>query len=112
MRRALLLGLFASGLLAARQGKDLFERRCSGCHALDRDKEGPRLSGIYGRKAGSVGLFPYSDALKNAGFVWDAEALLKWLADPDKLVPGNNMPFRVPDTAERSAIVEYLKQLR
>ena len=111
MRRALFLGLFASALLA-QPGKGLFERRCSGCHALDRDKEGPRLSSVYGRKAGSVGLFPYSDALKHAGFVWDVEALTKWLADPDKLVPDNNMPFRVPDPAERAAIVEYLKQLR
>jgi cytochrome c2 len=36
------------------QGKELFERRCSGCHSLDKDKEGPRLHGVYGRAAGSV----------------------------------------------------------
>ena len=40
---------------AEKQGKDLFEKRCGGCHALDRDKEGPRLGGVYGRAAAPVG---------------------------------------------------------
>jgi cytochrome c len=42
-------------------GKDLFGRRCSGCHATDASKEGPRLRGVVGRKAGSVAGFQYSD---------------------------------------------------
>ena len=46
------------------RGKQLFERRCSGCHALDLNKEGPRLRGVYGRKAASVADFDYSEALR------------------------------------------------
>src|SRR5262245_38126397 len=53
------------------QGKILFEKRCTGCHSLDQDKEGPRLRGVVGRKAGKVGSFSYSDGLKDAQFNWD-----------------------------------------
>lgn len=91
-------------------GKALFERRCGGCHALDRDKEGPRLGGVYGRTAGSVDSFQYSDALKNSKIKWDEETLDKWLSDTDKLVPNNDMTFHVEKADERSNIIAYLKQ--
>jgi cytochrome c len=90
------------------KGKAAFERRCTGCHALDRDKEGPRLAGVVGRKAGSVEGFPYSDALKGSAIVWDEELLNKWLAGPDTLVPGVEMDFHVPDAEERVEIIRYL----
>jgi cytochrome c len=95
---------------ASKNGDDLFERRCSGCHALDRDKEGPRLGGVYGRKAGSVDSFSYSDALKNSNITWNEEFLQKWLTDSEQLVPNNNMTFRVENADERLAIIAYLKQ--
>jgi cytochrome c len=41
------------------RGKETFEKRCGGCHSLDRDKEGPRLRGVYGRTSGSVSSFNY-----------------------------------------------------
>src|SRR5690242_8639205 len=89
-------------------GKELFEKRCGGCHALDRDKEGPRLGGVYGRTAGKVESFAYSDRLGKSGIVWNAATLEKWLADPEAVVPGNDMAFRVEKAEERQAIVEYL----
>jgi cytochrome c len=93
------------------KGKDLFERRCGGCHSLDRDKEGPRLRDVYGRVSGSVSDFKYSDALKNAHITWSSDSLDKWLTDTDKLVPDNDMTFRVVNADDRSAIIAYLKQL-
>jgi cytochrome c len=92
--------------------QELFERRCTGCHALDRDKEGPRLAGVYGRVSGSVPSFNYSDAVKNAHITWDANSLDKWLAGPDQLIPDNDMAFHVESAAERSEIIAYLKQMR
>jgi cytochrome c len=92
-------------------GKNLFERRCAGCHSLDKDKEGPRLRGVYGRHAGAVPSFKYSGALKNAGITWDAVALEKWLTDPEKLVPDNDMAFLLENPDERKEIVNYLQQL-
>jgi cytochrome c len=89
--------------------KELFEKRCGGCHALDRDKEGPELHGVYGRKAASVESFQYSDALKKSNIVWTDETLERWLADTEKLVPNNDMTFHVEKPDERRAIIAYLK---
>ena len=93
------------------RGKDLFERRCSGCHALDLNKEGPKLGGVYGRKAASVSGFEYSDALKKVDVRWDEDSLERWLSDPDKMAPGTDMVFRVANTEERAALIAYLKTL-
>ena len=96
---------------SASRGKETFEKRCGGCHALDRDKEGPRLRGVYGRPTGSVSSFNYSTALKSAHFSWDAESLDKWLTDPDKVVPDTDMAFHVDKADERRDIIAYLKDL-
>jgi cytochrome c len=91
-------------------GKELFEKRCGGCHALDRDKEGPRLRGVYGRVAGSVDSFQYSDALKKSKITWTDKTPEKWLTDTEKLVPSNDMTFHVEKAAERAEIIAYLKE--
>jgi|SRR5579871_536623 len=116
MRYALALLSLAAvvsiGLAASEdRGKDLFERRCSGCHSLDKDKEGPHLRGVYGRKSGSVASFQYSDALKAANISWDAQTLDKWLQDPEKLVAGTDMSFQLGKPDERADVIAYLKQL-
>ena len=91
-------------------GKELFQKRCGGCHALDRDKEGPRLHGVYGRTAGSVDSFQYSDALKKSKIVWAEDTLDRWLTSTEKLVPENDMTFHVESADERRAIIAFLKQ--
>ena len=92
------------------QGKAVFEKRCTGCHAMAVDREGPRLAGVYGRKAGSIGGFTYSAGLKNSGVTWNDATLEKWLSDPDLMVPDNNMSFSVPKAEERRNLIAYLKQ--
>ena len=94
----------------AARGKELFERRCTGCHALDQNREGPQLRNVYGRAAGSVKDFEYSAALKKTQIVWDEETLEKWLTDPDVLVPGNNMGFRVATPQERQDLISFLRK--
>ncbi len=93
------------------RGREIFERRCTGCHALDNDKEGPRLRGVYGRKAGSVPSFKYSDAVKKAGVSWDESTLNKWLADPDSFIADADMDFHLEKAEERSAVIAYLKAM-
>ena len=112
---ALLIGL-ALAVAAPPQtqsgGKTLFAKRCGGCHALDRDKEGPRLRGVYGRVAAAVDSFSYSAPLKNSKLTWTGENLDKWLAGPENLVRDNDMAFYVESAEERRAIIEFLKQNR
>ena len=93
------------------RGKDLFMRRCSGCHALDLNKEGPQLRGVYHRKAASAPAFAYSDALKKVDIRWDDASLDRWLSDPDSMAPDTDMGFRLADAEERNALIAYLKSL-
>jgi cytochrome c len=93
------------------KGKELFQRRCGGCHATDQVKEGPRLRGVYGRRAGTTTDFQYSDALKTAQLTWNDALLDKWLTDTESLVPDNDMTFRVPNPAERRDIIAFLKSM-
>ena len=93
----------------ADRGKQLFEKRCTGCHSLDRNKEGPNLRGVYGRPAGTAPGFNYSTALKSSHFVWDEQRLGQWLTDTQSLVEDNNMDFHVPKADERTEIIRYLK---
>jgi cytochrome c len=93
----------------ADRGKQLFEKRCTGCHSLDQDKEGPRLRNVYGRTAGTISTFKYSDALKSARVTWDDVSLDKWLTDTESLVPDNDMSFHVPKADERADIIRFLR---
>jgi cytochrome c len=95
----------------ANHGRELFERRCTGCHALDQVKAAPRLRGVFGRAAAQDEQFPYSDALKRARVTWDETTLDKWLTDPDSLIPETDMSFRLDNAAERADIIAYLKRL-
>ena len=94
----------------AAAGRTVFEKRCTGCHALDHEKEGPRLAGVVGRKAGAISSFAYSDAVKKSAVVWAEGLLDKWLTDPETVIPDNDMSFRLNNPAERAAIIAFLKE--
>jgi cytochrome c len=96
---------------ASDQGKDLFARRCSGCHAADIDMEGPRLRGVYGRSAAGVPGFGYSGSLRKLNLRWDEKSLDRWLTDPGAMAPDTDMEFRLSASAERKAVIAYLKSL-
>jgi nitrite reductase (NO-forming) len=70
-------------------------RKCQACHSMEPGKTllGPSLAGIVGRKAGADANYNYSPPMKQANVVWDAKSLDAYLADPQKVVPGNKMPF-------------------
>jgi len=95
----------------AARGKVVFEKRCTGCHSLTQNREGPKLGGVYGRVSGTVEGFAYSDALRKARIPWDEKTLNTWLADPDTLVPDNNMEFHVAKAEERRDVIAFLKQV-
>lgn len=95
----------------ADRGRALFGRRCTGCHAIDSDREGPRLRGVYGRRAGSVPGFQYSSAIRQSGITWTEANLNRWLSDTESMVPGSAMGFSVPKPQDRSDLIAFLKSL-
>lgn len=94
-----------------KHGEELFQKRCGACHSLDREKEGPRLRRVFGRKAGTVPTFNYSNALKSAKVSWNADSLNQWLADTDRFIPDNDMNMSFKNPNERADIIAYLRQL-
>ena len=87
---------------------------CSACHSTDGSKRmGPSLNGLIGRKAGSASDFNFSPAMRRSTIVWDAEALDKFLANPQYEIPGNRMPFSgIADGSKRADIAAYLATLK
>jgi cytochrome c len=101
----------AASAADAGRGREAFEKRCTGCHALDKIKVGPRLRGVYGRQAGKDPEFIYSDAVKGASVTWEESTLDRWLSDTESVIPGNDMSFRLDNADERGDIIAYLRQL-
>ena len=97
----------------AQSGQLAFNNACRTCHSMNEgdNRLGPNLHGIIGRKAGSVPGFAYSDAMKHADLVWDPSTLDRFIANPDAVVPSNNMkPFGgIASAEERAKVIAYLK---
>ncbi|WP_338026532.1 c-type cytochrome [Bradyrhizobium acaciae] len=94
-------------------GEQAFNNSCRTCHTVKEgdNRAGPNLHDIIGRKAGSVAKFPYSEAMKSSGIVWDESTLLRFIEDPEAVVSGNGMkPYTGVRSAEdRAKIVAFLK---
>ena len=107
------LTMLSTGAVAEEPGETLFKKNCTICHTLEagKNKIGPSLAGVVGRKAGSVPGFAYSAANKNSGDIWDAQTLDTYLADPRKFMPGTKMVFAgLKNPEDRKALIEYLKE--
>ncbi len=97
----------------AARGEILFEA-CTACHSRKADEHniGPSLAGVWGRKAGTVTGFRFSNALKRSERTWDSEGLNAFLADPQLDIPGNRMPFSgIASASDRVALIEFLRSL-
>jgi cytochrome c len=95
-------------------GARLF-RKCGACHAITADgvnKAGPSLYGLFGRRAGTVPGYPYSEALRSSGLVWTEESVDALIdLGPERLTPGSKMPLqRMPDPQDRAELIRYLKR--
>lgn len=92
-------------------GRKLFAR-CAGCHQVGPNAGnifGPQLNGILGRRAGSVGDYAYSPALKASTLVWDEARLAAFIRNSDQVIPGNKMRFMNFMSEQQAAeIVSYL----
>ena len=117
--------LIAAGLVAGasaaladddvKAGEAVFKRTCAVCHSVEagKNKIGPSLAGVVGRKAGSIEGFKYSDAMKHADVTWSNDTLDKYLTDPKTFVAGNRMTFAgVKKAEDRKAVIDYLDTVK
>ena len=89
---------------------EMVYQACQDCHSLDKNDVGPRHRGVFGRKAGSLPDYDYSEALKSANIVWNEETLDKWLTDPQAVAPGAKMFFHLDNPQDRANVIAYLKE--
>lgn len=98
----------------AEAGEDVF-KKCRACHDVGPDaknKVGPMLNGLIGRKSGTIEGFAYSDANKNSNVTWDEATFLKYIEDPRAFMPGNKMAFvGLKDEQDRKDVLAYIKKV-
>ncbi len=105
---------FLRAVNAMPNGERQFMRKCSICHALDAGasrKAGPTLHGVFGRKAGSLGEYRYSDTLNGSDIIW-SDATIDALFDqgPDHFIPGSKMPMQViAKPQDRADLIDFLR---
>ncbi len=122
IKRAFVIAFGLSGALSpgaalaagdVERGAQIY-RSCVACHALEPDLHltGPSLGGVWNRPAGEAeGFSRYSDALRGAGFAWDAVALDAWLEDPQAMIEGTTMTFPgIADAGQRADLIAFLEQ--
>jgi cytochrome c len=110
------VGFFISAPEGAGAGPGIrqlvFNNACRTCHTTREgdDRLGPSLYKIVGRKAGSLQNYSYSSAMRNADFTWDKAKLDSFIANPEQIVPGNNMkPFSgLASADDRAKVIAFL----
>jgi len=98
---------FAAG--DAVHGQELYQKMCIACHSIDYNGIGPAHKGVFNQKAGSKADYAYSPAVKSSKVVWNEKSLDKWLANPEKFIPGQKMGFLVSNAKDRADLIAYLK---
>jgi cytochrome c2 len=87
---------------------------CAACHSIEKgvNNVGPTLAGIFSRKAGALADFRYSAAMRKSGITWTPQTLDEYIADPQKRIPANRMPYAgLPDAAARADLIAYLEKV-
>lgn len=100
----------------AKKGADVFAEECGDCHSIiaGKNKKGPSLNGVFGRKAGSVADFSgYSEAMKQSGITWSSDKVDAYITQPKKIVAGGKMKYDgLGDAAARADVIAYLMSVK
>lgn len=108
--------LVSSGALRAQDvaaGKSSFNK-CMACHAIGegaKNKVGPELNGLDGRKSGTVEGYSYSEANKNSGITWNEAQFKDYIKNPKAKIPGTRMAFAgITKESEVNNLWAYVSQ--
>lgn len=108
--------LAASGTAKAQDiaAGEISFKKCAACHAIGegaKNKVGPELNGLNGRKSGSAEGYSYSDANKKSGITWDEATFKEYIKDPRAKIPGTKMAFAgIKNEKETADLWTYLAQ--
>src|SRR6476469_471463 len=114
-----LAGIAASAIASAALAQDVAAgktsfNKCMACHSIGegaKNKVGPELNGIDGRKSGTAEGYSYSDANRNSGITWSKDAFLEYIKDPKAKIPGTKMAFAgIKNEKEANDLWAYIAQ--
>lgn len=117
MKRIVIAVLFVAAGLGQANAQDAAAGEkvfvvCRACHQVGpnaKNAVGPVLNGLFGRKAGSVQGYNYSEANKNSGITWDEATFTEYIKDPKAKVPGTKMTFAgIKDEQKIKDLIAYL----
>ena len=105
----ILIMIIFTGVTWAADCEKIF-KGCVSCHSLTKNKMGPALGNIFGKKAGSVEGYRYSKAMRNSDIIWTDCTLDQFLIKPRKYIKGTKMRFSgLKKKSQRDAVIKYLK---
>lgn len=113
MAVAAAMGLFIVPAKAqnADNGQKVYRQQCNICHdvAAGKNRIGPTLFGVVGRKSGTEAGYTFSDPMKASGLTWDAATLDRYLTDPRAVVAGTKMTYAgLKNDEQRKDLIAYL----
>ena len=119
MSKVVIAGLLLISATSVANAQDLAAgeqsfKKCLPCHAVGEDarnKVGPLLNGLEGRRSGTIEGFSYTEANKNAAITWNEESFKDYIKDPRAKIPGTKMIFAgIKNEKEQTDLWAYMRQ--
>ncbi|MFN7981799.1 MAG: c-type cytochrome [Vicinamibacterales bacterium] len=97
----------------AKAGANVFESYCADCHSVkaSKNKSGPTLFGVVGRRSASVDGYAYSEGMRQTDWVWTQDKLDAFITSPKGVVANTKMRYNgLSNQQARTDLLTFLAE--